>query len=195
MALTPRFRYLRDPAFLACLAAYLLNKLVLKSHTANAFVHGYLNDCICLPLWIPLMLAGMRLSGLRRHDLPPRAHEILIPLLLWSWVFEVALPQTALFAGIATADHLDVLSYTAGAIAGALAWRWIYRAPAGGILPSSAGNPPLEPTAPVTHAHALIAAYGPTGSEGFRVSAEVDAAGSNGPRAIESGDRCRGRHG
>ena len=122
-----RFRYLLDPLFLISTALFLLNKLLLRPHLDNAFLSGHLNDCICIPLWVPVLVALMRVTGLRRHDRPPEAHEILIPLLVWSWVFEVVLPQTPLFAGIATADPFDVVSYTAGAIVAALGWRWWYR--------------------------------------------------------------------
>lgn len=122
-----RFRYLLDPLFLGCTALFLVNKLLLRPHLDITFLSSHLNDVICIPLWVPVLVALMRITGMRRHDRPPEAHEILIPLLVWSWVFEVVLPQTPLFAGIATADPLDVASYTVGAIVAALGWRWWYR--------------------------------------------------------------------
>ena len=121
-----RFRYLRDPVFLGALAIYLITKFALKPHTHSAFVHGYVVDIICLPFWIPIMLFMMRRTGLRRHDGPPQPHEILIPLLLWSWAFEVYLPQTQALRGVTIADHMDVLSYAGGALIAALAWRRLY---------------------------------------------------------------------
>ena len=121
------YRYLRDPVFLCALAIYLINKFALKPYTHNAFVHGYVVDIICMPFWIPILLLIMRKAGLRSHDGPPRAHEILIPLLFWSWAFEVYLPQTDVLRGITIADNMDVLSYAGGALAAVLIWKRLYR--------------------------------------------------------------------
>jgi len=121
-----KFRYLTDPVFMVCLGIYLVNKLVLKPLTTNSFVHGQVCDLICVPFWIPIMLFVMRRVGLRRHDSPPQAHEILIALLVWSWSFENYIPTTRLFIGRSIADHLDVLSYTIGAIVAAIVWNRYY---------------------------------------------------------------------
>jgi len=121
-----RYRYLTDPLFLVCLIAYCINRWVLKVHFVNTFSVNYLNDFICVPFWIPIMLFLMRKSGLRRHDAPPQAFEILIPLLAWSWVFEVYLPRTSFFEGLAFSDYRDILCYAAGACVAAAFWKWWY---------------------------------------------------------------------
>jgi hypothetical protein len=121
-----RFRYLRDPLFLTCLVLYFVNRLLLKPLLPWTFLHSYLNDVICIPFWVPIMLLLMRGCHLRHDDGPPRSHEVLIPLMLWSLVFEVWLPQTETFRRLATADHLDVLSYTAGALLAGVFWRYYY---------------------------------------------------------------------
>ena len=121
------FKYLRDPLSLFCLGLYFLNRFVFKPYVPLPFFRDHLNDVICIPFWVPIMLFLMRKCRLRKDDAPPRSYEILIPLVLWSFVFEVWLPVTALFRGLATADYLDVLSYTCGALAAALFWRWHYR--------------------------------------------------------------------
>ena len=69
----------------------------------------------------------MRRIGLRWEDGPPRSYEILVPLLLWSAVFELWLPCMSLFRGRAFADPLDILAYTAGALVAAVFWRAWYR--------------------------------------------------------------------
>jgi hypothetical protein len=120
------FRYLRDPLFLACVLVYFVNRLVLKAIWESGFVHDHLNDLICLPMWVPVMLWVERGIGLRRDDGPPDAVEIAVPLVLWSWAFEIALPQTGLFGRYCVADHRDVLYYSAGALGGAAFWRWRY---------------------------------------------------------------------
>lgn len=121
------FRYLRDPLFMFCLALYALNRWILKPHFAWPFLHNSLNDVICIPFWLPLMLLSMRKSGARNNDAPPRAIEIVIPLLMWSWVFEIWLPNVAAFKGKAIADYHDILAYAIGAALSSLFWNWFYR--------------------------------------------------------------------
>ena len=124
-----RFRYLKDPLFLFCVGLYFLNRWVIKPYFPNDFSRDHLNDVICLPFWVPIMLFIMRKTGLRKDDEPPKSSEILIPLLIWSWVFEAYLPFTALFKRLATSDYLDILSYTVGACFAALFWKLWYRNP------------------------------------------------------------------
>ena len=57
---------------------------------------------------------------------PPEAIEVIIPLIVWSWVFEIVLPRTDLFGRYCIADHRDVLAYAAGALGAAVFWRWWY---------------------------------------------------------------------
>ena len=121
-----KFRYLRDPLFVFCLALYFVNRWILKPYFSNEFSRSWLNDVICIPFWVPIMLFMMRKIGLRRDDAPPRANEILIPLLLWSWVFEAYLPFTATFRHLATSDYLDILAYTIGAFLAAIFWKIWY---------------------------------------------------------------------
>jgi hypothetical protein len=131
------YRYLRDPLFLLCLALYLTHRLNLAGTASSAFLRSYLNDLICIPFWVPILLWFLRQAGLRKDEGPPRSHEILIPLIIWSVVFEILLPHLAPFRGLAVADHLDVLCYAAGALLAALFWKWWY-----GASPS---RPPVEP--------------------------------------------------
>ncbi|HLJ96675.1 MAG TPA: hypothetical protein VKU02_26115 [Gemmataceae bacterium] len=121
-----RFRYLRDPLFLICVATYFVNRLVLKSHWKDGFVHEHLNDLICIPFWVPIMLFAQRRVGLR-DDAPPRPGELVIPLILWSWVFEIFVPAIDGLGDRFVADHLDVLFYAIGALGAAVFWRLWYR--------------------------------------------------------------------
>jgi hypothetical protein len=124
-----RFRYLRDPLFLVCVALFLVNKLLLRRWFELPFFHGQLNDCICVAVWVPLVLSVMRVVRMRGHDRPPQAMEILIPVLLWSWYFEVWLPQQVDYAGVVTADPWDVLCYVVEGMTAGLVWRWYYQEP------------------------------------------------------------------
>ncbi len=121
------FRYLRDPLFLFCVALYGINRLVLKPVFSAAFFHNNLNDLICISIWVPVMLWLMRKVGARPDDAPPRAHEIVLPLVVWSWVFEVWLPRAAAFSQVAHADVFDVLCYAAGTCLAAGFWKLWYR--------------------------------------------------------------------
>lgn len=76
-------------------------------------------------------MAITRKCRLRDHDGSPRAHEILVPLVLWSAIFEICLPLLAVPGVVRVADHVDVLAYTCGAALAAMFWRMYYRAPAG----------------------------------------------------------------
>jgi len=120
------FSYLKDPLFLFCLALYFVNRLILKAIWQDGFVHEHLNDLICIPFWVPIMLFAQRKVGLRWTDDSPRASEIVIPLIVWSWVFEIILPQTELFRDYCFADHWDIFYYALGALLAGLFWRWWY---------------------------------------------------------------------
>src|SRR5690242_306095 len=99
------FRYLRDPLFLFCVVLYFVNRLLLKPFLhdgfVGAFLHDSLNDVICIPFWVPIMVWMMRKVKLRTSDAVPQGAEILIPLLLWSWFFELILPKLAPFRHLA----------------------------------------------------------------------------------------------
>lgn len=110
-----RFLYLRDPLFLTCVFVYFLNRWVLKAYGTSGFIHAHLNDVICIPFWAPIMLCLQRRLGFRESDGPPFLSEILLPLFVWSWMFEIYLPRTALFEGRAISDYLDIVYYSLGA--------------------------------------------------------------------------------
>jgi len=122
-----RFRYLADPLFLFCLILYFVNRWILKPYFPNDFSRDSLNDVICIPFWVPIMLFIMRKIRLRTDDVPPRGSEILIPLIFWSWFFEACLPFVPFFKHLATSDYQDILSYTEGALFSAVFWKIWYR--------------------------------------------------------------------
>lgn len=117
------FRYLRDPLFLACVGIYFINRLVLKPYLPNPVSQFYLNDILCIPFWVPIMLFSLRKVHLRSDDNPPASYEVLIPLILWSMIFEVVAPFTNAFRGLAFCDPLDILCYTLGALGSGIFWR------------------------------------------------------------------------
>jgi hypothetical protein len=122
-----RFRYLFDPLFVACLAIYALNRFAMKPYFSFAFLHDHLNDLICIPFWVPIMLRTQKLIGLRAIDRAPNAAEIVIPLIIWSWAFEVWLPRNAYFSKWCTSDPQDILFYALGALGASIFWNAWYR--------------------------------------------------------------------
>jgi hypothetical protein len=121
-----RFRYLRDPLFLLCVVLYFANRPLLKQVLTSVFLDSCLNDLVRIPFWVPIMLYALRRLGLRRNDAMPGACEILIPLLVWSVVFELILPCLEPFRHIAVSDHVDVLFYALGALLAAVFWKTWY---------------------------------------------------------------------
>lgn len=122
-----RFRYLRDPLFLACVGIYFVNRWALKPLVCGGFLHDHLNDLICVPFWVPIMLWGQRTLGFRPSNGPPLASEIVIPLFVWSWFFEILLPPTGVAGSYAVADYRDIVYYALGGALAACVWRWLYR--------------------------------------------------------------------
>jgi hypothetical protein len=128
---TVRFGYLRDPLFVACLLVYFVNRWVLKAFWETGFFHEHLNDLICIPFWVPIMLWGQRRFGLRESDGPPLAGETMIPLFVWSWLFEIVIPRSGVLGERAVSDYMDIFYYSLGALLACAFWTWWYRAPPG----------------------------------------------------------------
>lgn len=129
-----RFGYIKDPLFVVCFSAYWTNTYLEKLDLSPGLLRSYLNDLICIPFWIPIMLWGERQLGLRRHDDPPHAFEVIIPLLIWSFVFEVVLPRLPVWTGKAVADPIDVFCYVVGAFMSVAFWGWWYRRRFNGLI-------------------------------------------------------------
>lgn len=121
------FRYLKDPLFLTCAAVFIVHRCLKTFDLSPWWLRFYLNDVICIPFFVPMMVWANRRLGLRRHDEPPEGFEIVIPLLLWAFVFEVLLPYRRDWAVPAVADPYDVFCYAAGALAATLFWQRYYR--------------------------------------------------------------------
>jgi hypothetical protein len=121
-----RYGYLRDPLFVACLIAYLVNRFWIREVVVGGFWHSYFNDLICVPFSVPIMVTCTRWTGLRKHDDPPRPAEILVPLVVVSAVFEVLLPIVPDVSRFSHADPWDVVCYAAGATVASVYWRLWY---------------------------------------------------------------------
>jgi hypothetical protein len=114
------FRYGLDPLFLACLAAYVVNRAWIKPHLHgySPWFDGHFDDSLLVPVALPLYLLVYRALGLRPDDQPPRWWEIALHLAVWGvffkWFGPVVLHRSV-------ADPVDLLAYAGG---GAVAWAW-----------------------------------------------------------------------
>ena len=120
------FAYLKDPLFLICFGVYWAHRLLARFDLSTPFLRAYLNDVICAPFWIPILVWVIKKLKLRSHDQPPGTAEIVLPLLIWTVLFEVVLPAQQAWKIPTVADPFDVLAYWLGALVSVLFWRWHY---------------------------------------------------------------------
>jgi hypothetical protein len=117
------FQYLGDPICIASLCIYVVNRFWLKpNHIGGWFTHGYLNDCLCLPLFVPIILWIQHLVGLRRHARFPNGWEIFQNLAVFTFVFQVVIPQFPK-AFTAAGDRRDIIAYATGGLIAGMWWR------------------------------------------------------------------------
>ncbi len=115
-----RFGYWRDPLCLVACTAYAANRWLVPAAIKGLFLRGYFADALLIPAALPPLLALQRRLGLRETDAAPNAREIGFHLLVWSVAAEVIGP---LFLSRATADPVDVIVYSAGALLAGLWWQ------------------------------------------------------------------------
>ena len=132
------FGYLKDPLFLTCFVLYWMNRFVIKNIPHHQFFDSHFNDLICIPFLVPILLYVARKLRLRRHDQPPLVHEVMIPVLVWSVMFEIIFPQQPYWAKWLTGDPYDIMFYSAGGCFSIWFWQWWY----GNVKKHS---PPLSP--------------------------------------------------
>src|SRR5437867_2312156 len=93
-------------------------------HVGGALVHDYLNDLLCLPLFLPIILRVQRLLRIRRHDLPPTIFEALHNWVVFSIIYELVLPRLSMFRSVA--DGWDVVAYLVGGVFAYAYWQSPY---------------------------------------------------------------------
>jgi hypothetical protein len=120
------FRYLKDPLFLTCFAAYWLHRIARQWSCTSLLSEAYLNDVVCVGFWVPIVLWAHRKLGLRTHDAVPEGFEIVIPAITWALVFEVVLPASPWWSPYAVADPNDVCCYFVGGLTAMVFWQWYY---------------------------------------------------------------------
>jgi len=116
------FRYFTDPACVISLIIYPINRFYLKPHHIGGwFTHGYLNDVLCLPLFVPMILYVQHIVGLRRHVRFPSLWEIFQSWAAFVLVFQVITPRYPKVF-ITAGDPFDILAYLVGGIVAGIYW-------------------------------------------------------------------------
>jgi len=124
-----RFGYLHDRLFEFSLAAYAVNRLVIRPHLAGflhshlqwawPFLHSHFDDLLLMSAALPVVLWIQRLTGLRKHDLPPTWAEMFSHLAIWSVMCKIVGP---VYCHIGVADPWDILFFTGGGLAACHWW-------------------------------------------------------------------------
>ena len=105
-------RTLLHPLFLACLALFCLNQALERAQVYIWPLHTYLDDLLCLPLTLRMVLAVQHLYFQDRNMVLPVRH-VVFAVAAYSVCFELLLP---FYKTLYTADVLDVLAYMLGGV-------------------------------------------------------------------------------
>ena len=126
-----KYKYLKDPLFIICIIIYFANRFFIEPLTIGKidFFNCYLNDLICFPFWLPLILFFARAIRLRDHDEPPTFYELSFFLLLWSYCFEFLGPSLGKYLNNPVADPWDVVCYATGCIIAGIYWNYEIKKP------------------------------------------------------------------
>lgn len=121
-----QFGYMKDRLFWIAVFIYLLNRLILEPVMAGRtdFFSSYVNDIICFPFWLPIVLYLTRLVRLRRHDLPPDFFELCFYFLIWSYIFEFVGPMYGSRFNYHVSDPWDIVCYASGCLFAGLYWNF-----------------------------------------------------------------------
>ena len=119
------FRYVDDPICVASMMLYVLNRWVLKpQHIGGWLVHDYLNDVLCLPIFLPIILRLQSALGIRRHHLPPTSFELVHNWIVFSVLYYFVFPRLPAFSS--TADPWNSVAYLVGGLTAFITWGSLY---------------------------------------------------------------------
>ncbi|HWB54714.1 MAG TPA: hypothetical protein VG722_10995 [Tepidisphaeraceae bacterium] len=119
------FRYIDDPICIVAMLVYLVNRCALKpEHIGGWLVHDYLNDLLCLPIFLPIILRLQSALGIRRHDLPPTLFELIHNWFIFSVLYYYVFPRLSAFTSVA--DLWNSVAYLVGGVAAFVCWQLLY---------------------------------------------------------------------
>ncbi|MHA6248621.1 magnesium citrate secondary transporter [Pontibacter sp. CAU 1760] len=103
---------LRHPLFLVCFALFCLNQFLEQAQVYVWPLHAYLDDLLCLPISLQIILAVQR-AYFKNPAMVLPARHIAFAVIAYSVCFEWLLP---LYKPVYTSDSWDVLAYAIGAV-------------------------------------------------------------------------------
>ena len=106
-------RTLQHPLFLFSLLLFCLNRVLEQAQVFIWPLYAYLDDLLCLPLTLSLILAVQR-TYFQNQSMALPVRHIVFAVAAFGICFELLLP---LYKPLYTADLVDVLAYAFGAIA------------------------------------------------------------------------------
>lgn len=108
------------------MALYTVNRLWLRNLFPDSFFTRHLNDFLLLPIFAPLLVAALKLARVRGRSGPPAGIEVLAPLIVVAFTFEVLHPRSSFFRTFSTGDPRDVFWYVAGGIVACAGWHFAW---------------------------------------------------------------------
>lgn len=102
---------LQHPLFIICILLFCLNRALEQAQLYVWPLYAYLDDLLCLPLTLGLILAVQR-SYFQNQNMTIPVRHIVFAVAAFSVCFELLLP---LYKPLYTADLLDVAAYAVGA--------------------------------------------------------------------------------
>lgn len=99
--------------FLSCTLLFCLNRALEQAQVYIWPLYAYLDDLLCLPLTLGLILAVQR-AYFQHQSMTIPVRHIVLAVVAFGICFELLLP---LYKPLYTADIVDVLAYILGAIA------------------------------------------------------------------------------
>lgn len=104
---------LQHPLFIFCVLLFCLNRALEQAEVYIWPLYAYLDDLLCMPLTLGLILAVQR-AYFRSQRMTIPVRLIAFAVAAFSICFELLLP---LYKPLYTADVLDVVAYSLGAFA------------------------------------------------------------------------------
>lgn len=102
---------LKHPFFIVCFVLWVANQLLELSGIYIRPLYSYLDDLLCFPLTLTIILAAQRAYFNNYSITIPVSHAVFA-VAAFTFCFELVLP---LFSEKYTADMQDVLAYSIGA--------------------------------------------------------------------------------
>ncbi len=102
-----------NPYFFLAVLLFAANQMIEAAGIVVPALHSYLDDLLCLPIVLAIVLGVQRKVIVRDADYLLPASHTLFAVALYGLLFEVLLPY---FFQRGTADALDWLLYAAGGV-------------------------------------------------------------------------------